>query len=301
MLPYRNHLTMGNYSIKELEQLSGIKAHTIRIWEKRHKIIEPQRTATNIRYYSDEDLKKIINVSLLNTNGVKISKIADMSHDEINQKILDLSTSSSETDVYIDQLIVAMIDLDEEKFDNILSTLTERLGFVRTITEVIYRFMDKIGVLWQTGTITPAHEHFISNLIRQKIIVSIADLPIPTKKTKKIILFLPEGEQHEIGLLFAHYICRHEGYRTFYLGQSVPHKDLQVIFKIHQPEILITSMISSPPPEEFETYINTLSTDFSSAKILASGLQMRNTAFRIPKNVKPFYKVTELPDLLELA
>ena len=290
---------MGKYSIKDLEQLSGIKAHTIRIWEKRYKLISPERTATNIRFYSDEDLKKIINVSLLNTHGVKISKIADMSFDEMSKTILEMSDSKSEATIYIDQLIVAMVDLEEEKFDKILSDLIERIGFERSITEVVYPFLEKIGVLWQTGTITPAHEHFISNLIRQKLITSIASLPIAPKKSRKAILFLPEGELHELGLLFFHYLTRKRGYRTFYLGQSVPHGDLKKIYSLHKPEIMITSLISVPVPSQFEKYMNSLSSDFPEATIFASGLMLRNTAFIIPKNVKPFYKATELPALLE--
>lgn len=289
---------MGKYSIKELEQLSGIKAHTIRIWEKRHKIISPQRTTTNIRFYSDEDLKKIINVSLLNTHGFKISKIAGMSDQEISTKILDMSEAKPEADLYMDRLVVAMVDLEEESFEKILSEIIKKIGFERSITEVVYPFMEKIGVLWQTGTITPAHEHFISNLIRQKLITSIASLSIPSGKSKKAILFLPEGELHEIGLLFFHYLARAKGFKTFYLGQSVPHEDLKSVYRIHQPEVLITSLISTPSIAHFEKYIQTLSKDFPNATILASGLLLRNTAFRIPKNVKPFYKATELPALL---
>jgi DNA-binding transcriptional MerR regulator len=290
---------MGKYSIKDLEQLSGIKAHTIRIWEKRHNIIAPQRTATNIRFYSDDDLKKIINVSLLNNHGVKISKLADMSTEEIGHRILELSDAKTETIVFIDQLVVAMVDMEEERFNGIIDSISAKIGFERAITEVVYPFMEKIGVLWQTGTITPAHEHFISNLVRQKIIASIAQLPIPSNKSRTAILFLPEGELHEIGLLFFHYIVRSNGIKTFYLGQSVPHEDLKAVYRIHRPQLLITSMISSPPPKDFEAYIQTLSSDFHEATIIASGLMLRNTAFTVPKNVKPFYKATELSQLLK--
>jgi MerR family transcriptional regulator, light-induced transcriptional regulator len=290
---------MGKYSIKELEQLSGIKAHTIRIWEKRYKIISPQRTTTNIRFYSDDDLKKIINVSLLNNHGIKISRIASMTFEEITRKIIDMSEAKPQASLYIDQLVVAMVDMEEENFEKILATLIKKFGFQQSITDVIYPFMEKIGVLWQTGTITPAHEHFISNLIRQKLISSIAALPIPSGKVKKAILFLPEGELHEIGLLFFHYIARSKGIKTFYLGQSVPHEDLKTVYNIHQPDILITSLISSPSTKHFEKYIHTLSTDFSQSVILASGLLLRKTAFHIPKNVRPFYKATELPALLD--
>jgi len=290
---------MGKYSIKELEQLSGIKAHTIRMWEKRHKLITPSRTPGNIRLYSDDDLKKIINISLLNNNGLKISRIVAMSVEQINRMILDLSGKNSATDIFIDQLVVAMVDLDEESFEQILTSIIEKFGFERSVTEVVYPFMEKIGILWQTGTITPAHEHFISNLVRQRVISHIATLPISTKKSKKAILFLPEGELHEIGLLFFHYVVRSKGFKTFYLGQSVPHRDLKAIYDIHRPRVLITSLISSPPASLLEKYIQTLSTDFSDATILASGRQLRNTAFHIPRNVKAFYKATELSLLLD--
>jgi DNA-binding transcriptional MerR regulator len=289
---------MGQYSIKELERLSGIKAHTIRIWEKRYSIINPARTATNIRLYSDEDLKRIINVSLLNTNGVKISKIAEMSAGEINQGILALSEAKPEADIYIDQLVVAMVDFEEEQFERIQATLVKKIGLERCITEVIYPFMEKIGVLWQTGSITPAHEHFISNLIRQKLITSIAALPISMKRARKAVLFLPEGELHEIGLLFYHFLARSNGFKTFYLGQSVPHDDLKTVYKIHAPDVLITSLISFAAPKRLEKYLAMLSQDFPGTTIFASGLMLRNTACKIPKNVKPFYKATELPGLL---
>jgi DNA-binding transcriptional MerR regulator len=290
---------MGQYSIKELEKLSGIKAHTIRIWEKRHNIIQPSRTETNIRYYSDEDLKKIMNVSLLNTHGIKISKIAEMSFDEINRMILDMSEAKSDASLYIDQLVVAMVDMEEERFEKTLNTVISHRGFQECVTQVIYPFMEKIGVLWQTKKINPAQEHFISNLIRQKLINSIAALPLHTKKGKKAILFLPEGDLHEIGLLFYHYIARSKGFKTFYLGQSVPYEDLKTVYQIHQPTILITSFISAPSPQQLENYIHSLSKDFPEATILASGMMMRKTAFLIPKNVKPFYRATELPALLD--
>lgn len=290
---------MGQYSIKELERLSGIKAHTIRIWEKRHNIIQPQRTETNIRYYSDEDLKKIINVSLLNTHGIKISKIAEMSFEEISRMILDMSEAKNDASLYIDQLVVAMVDMEEERFEKTLNTVIQHIGFQECVTQIIYPFMEKIGVLWQTKKINPAQEHFISNLVRQKLIVSIAALPIHSKKIKSAILFLPEGDLHEIGLLFYHYITRSKGFKTYYLGQSVPYEDLKMVYQIHRPTILITSFISAPSPKQLENYIHSLSQDFPEATILASGLMLRNTAFLIPKNVKPFYRATELPALLD--
>ncbi len=284
---------MGQYSIKELEQLSGIKAHTIRIWEKRHRIIEPSRTATNIRYYSDKDLKKIINVSLLNTYGIKISKIADMSLEDMNKKVLEISELQNDKGVHIDQMVVAMLDMEEELFEKILNNLILRFGFEQTVTEIIYPFLEKIGILWQTQNITPAHEHFISNLIRQKIIVAIDGLPIPPKTAKKIVIFLPEGELHELGLLFYHFLIRKAGYRTYYLGQNVPHEDLVSVYKVHQPEYMITT-ITSKPHIPIEKYLEQLSNDFGQTNILASGYQVQKFGGSRLENVQIFSTALEL-------
>lgn len=261
---------MGKYSIKELETLSGIKAHTIRIWEKRHRIIVPQRTATNIRYYSDSDLKKIINVSLLNNHGLKISKIAGMTDNELNSEIVQLTTNNSDTSLFIDQMVVCMVDMEEEQFEKLLSHLIIKFGFEKTITEIIYPFLEKIGILWQTGNITPAQEHFISNLIRQKIIVAIDALPFPSKNANKAVLFLPENELHEIGLLFYHYIVKRLGYKTYYLGQHLPYEDLLQVCRHHKPQIIITSIITSQKSEKLSGYLKVLITDFPTTTILAS-------------------------------
>lgn len=289
---------MGQYSIKELEKLSGIKAHTIRIWEKRHRIVAPQRTNTNIRLYSDNDLKRIINISVLNHHGIKISRIAQMTDEEINQKIAELSKQKSDAELFIDQLVVSMVDLDEWKFNEITDHLEERIGFSRTITEVIYPFLEKIGVMWQTGTITPAHEHFISNLIRQKLITAIARLPIAPRSAPSALLFLPEGELHEFGLLFFHYITRKKGYYTFYLGQSVPLSDVLSIYDTHKPRLVITNFISSPAPSQLQSYLNRLAEHMSDAYIYASGHNLRNAAVLIPKNMKVIYRAIELDQML---
>lgn len=289
---------MGQYSIKELEQLSGIKAHTIRIWEKRHKIIEPQRTATNIRYYSDFDLKKIISVSLLNNSGIKISRIADMSLEDVNKKVLEISEASAESSIYIDQLVMALVDMEEEQFEKILSTLILRYSFENAITEVIYPFLEKIGILWQTQNISPAQEHFISNLIRQKIIVAIDGLPIPVKTSKRVVLFLREREMHEIGLLFYHYLVRKAGYRTYYLGQNVPHNDLIQVVTLHQPHLLITSLTAAHETISAEAYLRKLENDFSAQTILVSGYQLQGMESRTSSNLKIFKNANMLKELL---
>ncbi|MEQ8363832.1 MAG: MerR family transcriptional regulator [Cyclobacteriaceae bacterium] len=288
---------MGSYSIKELETLSGIKAHTIRIWEKRHSIIAPKRTTTNIRYYSDDDLKKIINVSLLNNSGLKISKIAQMSEPELNSEIVQLTESKSEASIFIDQLVVCMIDMQEDQFEKLLSHLIMKFGFERTITEVIYPFLEKIGILWQTGNITPAQEHFITNLVRQKIIVAIDSLPFPEQGALKVVLFLPENELHEIGLLFYHFIVKSLGYKTYYLGQHLPYEDLKQVCAKHQPDIIITSIIASQKPQKITEYLQKLSQDVPKPQILIGG---NPNPVSIPKlsNFKVIENATALKTIL---
>jgi DNA-binding transcriptional MerR regulator len=288
---------MGKYSIKELEQLSGIKAHTIRIWEKRHNLISPQRTDTNIRYYSDEDLKKIINIALLNHQGVKISRLANMSLEEINQHILNMTETIAETSVYIDQLVVAMVDMEEERFEKILSTLFLRFGFERTITEVVYAFLEKIGVLWQTKNINPAQEHFISNLIRQKIIVAIDSLPMVSNNAKKMVLYLPENELHELGLLFCHYIARNAGIKTFYLGQNVPFEDLLSVVDVHKPDILV-AYITSSPYGGVEAYLSKLQQNLPKQTIMVSGYQVAKIQQKSIPNIHFFSNALKFKELI---
>ena len=290
---------MGQYSIKELEKLSGIKAHTIRIWEKRHELIAPSRTATNIRYYSDDDLKRIMNVSILINSGLRISKIINLSKDELKRLVHERNNINS-TSAPIDRLIVAMIDLDERKFLKVLNEISKRQGFENLIIKTIYPFLEKIGILWQTGNISPVQEHFISNLIRQKLIVAIDGIPIPTPKSKSAILFLPENEYHELGLLFSNYVVRKNGIRTYYLGQSVPYSDLLQIVKTHQPDFIITSLITTLNKPKLESYLKGLSKDFKKQQILISGQLIKNVKLKLLPNVKSFASIEEFRILLNL-
>jgi MerR family transcriptional regulator, light-induced transcriptional regulator len=291
---------MGKYSIKELEKLSGIKAHTIRIWEKRYQIVVPQRTDSNIRSYSDDDLKKIINISLLNNNGVKISKIADLTSDQLAKKVSELTMTTGNLDIHIDQLIVAMVDLEEENFERVLGEMIVRYGFEKTIVEIVYPFLNKIGILWQTNNITPAQEHFISNLIRQKIIVAIDALSLAPKTSTRVLLFLPEDELHELGLLFYYYIVKKAGFRTYYFGQMVPYKDVVNICNSHQPKILITAIISSPPASEVQAYLTKLCNEQPQCSVLAAGRAISKIALKLPSNLHPFSNAKELTQLLNI-
>ena len=289
---------MSTYSIKDLEQLSGIKAHTLRIWEQRYNLLQPKRTDTNIRFYDDDDLKLILNVALLNDNGVKISKIASMSPNELREEVMKLTERSLTHDDQIHALTICMIEMDEDRFDKILSTNILKLGFEQTMLNVIYPFMSKIGVLWQTGAVNPAQEHFISNLVRQKLIVAI-DGQIPQQGGKKFLLFLPEGELHEISILFASYLIKSKGHKVIYLGQSTPNDDLLSVFKLHQPEYLLTVITTSPSSEYVQEYINALADRFAIAQILVTGYQVLGQDLRFPENVSQISYIRDIKDLLE--
>ena len=287
---------MSRYSIKDLENLSGIKAHTIRIWEQRHGIINPKRTPTNIRYYDSDDLKLILNIARLKDNGVKISKIAAMSHDEIHSSVMDMTdTDPADYENHIHNLTTAMIDLDEALFENSLSTCILQLGFESTMQHVIYPFLIKIGFLWQTEAIHPAQEHFITCLIRQKIIVAIDGQRLITGPgTKKFMLFLPENELHEINLLFAHFLLKKYGNQVIYLGQSLPMADVMMAYDLHKPDYILTSLTSAPKRKYIQSYVEDLSSRFPLAEILLGGSAISHGDWNFPGNVTILRSIDQL-------
>lgn len=213
---------MGKYSIKELEHLSGIKAHTLRIWEKRYQLFEPKRSKTNIRYYTDDDLKKLLNVTMLSNNGTKISAIVNMSEGELCAAAKNVELKDSPYQQRINELIVPMCSFDEAAFNLLFAKNEKELGLEKTLTEVVYPFLQKVGTLWLSNEVEPCQEHFVSNIIRQKMSAAIDALPMPPNRAKKVMLFLPEGEYHELGLLFFSYLYKKRGVKTYYFGQSVP-------------------------------------------------------------------------------
>lgn len=278
---------MASYSIRDLERLSGIKAHTIRIWEKRYGLIEPERSSTNIRSYCDAELKKLLNISILNKNGFKISKIAELSQEDIAQNINRISESTTDTQSQIENLAIAMIDLDEGKFEKILSRSIIQLGFEDTVIRLLNPFFVKIGVMWQTGSINPAHEHFVSSLIRQKMLVAIdSQISDGSPNSKTFTLFLPEGEMHELGLLFANYLIRKRGHRVLYLGQNLPTEDLLLVERIREADYLLTSFTTGIKGMDVQHPLKYLSVTFPGKTIYVSGDQVLPIVDSLPKNVK---------------
>lgn len=289
---------MSTYSIKDLEMLSGIKAHTLRIWEQRYALLNPKRTETNIRYYDDADLKLILNVALLNENGLKISKIAAMNLEEIRTEVMRLTERSLAHDDQIHALTIAMVEMNEERFEKILNSNIIKLGFEQTMLHVIYPFLSKIGILWQTAAINPAQEHFISNLIRQKLIVAI-DGQMISGDGKKFLLFLPEGELHEISLLFTTYLIKSFGHKVIYLGQSTPMSDLISVYELHHPEYLLTVATTTPAMESVQSYVNELGGLFPDSTVLVSGFQVISQDLVLPHNVQQLTQLRDIKPILE--
>lgn len=281
--------------------MSGIKAHTLRVWESRYAILQPKRTSTNIRYYNEDDLKLLLNISLLNCNGYKISRIAKMSSDEIHDCVRSLSEDSGKYENQISALTLAMIELDESRFEKVISVNTLRYGFEATMLNIIYPFFSKIGILWQTGSINPAQEHFISNLIRQKMIVAIDGQVTPrNENARKFILFLPEGEYHEISLLFSSYILKSRQNHVYYLGQSLPGIDLGTVYDIYLPEYLVTHLTTKPSKTDIKTYLKNLSERFPKSTILISGQIMEGLSqVNLPANIRHLKQVDQLIRIAE--
>ena len=260
---------MAVYSIRELEKLSGIKAHTIRIWEKRYRLIEPHRTNTNIRYYTDANLKKILNVAVLNRQGMKISHIAMLSDLELKEAIMHETASTSSHETLVDSLVVAMIDLDPYILNSIIEKSTSKIGFKETVTSVLYPFLHKVGLLWQSEKVNPAQEHLVSSLIRQKIIAATDKLPSTFDPNgKKFLLMLPEGEWHEIALLFAQYLLQEAKHDVIYLGQSVPYSDVLATGASIPFDYIMVSFTTNRPGYDSMVCLKDLGGAFPDKKIL---------------------------------
>jgi len=265
-------VSVNQFSIKDMEVLSGVKAHTIRMWEQRFHMFEPRRTPGNIRYYNDSDLKKLLNLSFLTQQGYKVSVLARMSEEELSRRVVDLSLTCTGVESRIQSLTMHMLQLNELGFTQLLSVFIKESGLERVMLDIVFPFFRAIGFMWQTGTITPAHEHFITHLIRQKLIVSIDQMDYDQQEAaKKYLLFLPEGEFHELGLLFAHYVIRSRGHETIYLGANVPYADLKTVYSTYKPQSILCILTSAQVDLTASEYLNQLSSDFPKAQIMASG------------------------------
>ncbi len=277
---------MHSFTIKDLENLSGIKAHTIRIWEQRYQFLRPSRTETNIRYYSCDELKKLLNVALLNKYGFKISHIDKMCETELREKILSLSGPEALQERIINELIQLMVDLDMDKFENMVDRYISAKGIEKTIVQILFPFLEKIGILWQTNHINPAQEHLVTNIIRQKLIVGIEGVKTSLKVDKSVLLFLPEGEYHEVGLLFVYYLLKSRGASIVYLGANIPLIDVEYVVRLKSPDYIFSHITSLANKFNFEKFITALSKKFTGTPIILSGQLIRSYQKKLPSTIK---------------
>ena len=256
---------MSTYSMAQVEALSGIKAHTLRIWERRYNFLNPSRTQSNIRFFSDIQLIQLVNFGILLRNGYKISKVEKMPQDQIHE-LVDQILSLTKVNVDnkgkedIQSLTLAMLAMDEMKFNEIFRAHIIRKGLLGTVRDLIYPFLHHIGILWNTQKTMPAQEHFISCLIRKKIISAIDMIPHPPVQAKKIIIFLLEDEHHEIGILLASFIAAERGYKVYYLGQNVPSENIHEVLNITDADFIMSMFVAPKPVKSLIQIKNILKT-----------------------------------------
>jgi DNA-binding transcriptional MerR regulator len=289
---------MNAFTIKDLENLSGIKAHTIRIWEQRYNFLRPQRTTTNIRYYSNDELKTVLNIALLNKYGFKISHIDRMQPHEIREKILSLGDARAIQERIVNELVQEMVDLDMEKFESIISNYITAKGIERTVIQIIFPFLEKIGILWQTGHINPAQEHLVTNIIRQKLIVAIETTVSHVKIDKTFLLFLPEGEHHELGLLFMYYLLKSRGAKTIYLGANVPLRDVEHVINLKRPDVAFIHLTATASNFNFEKFLLNVHQRFGHLPTVISGQLTQSYKKKIPANVQVKRSLGEVMEFL---
>lgn len=289
---------MNAFTIKDLENLSGIKAHTIRIWEQRYHFLKPHRTDTNIRYYSNDELKTVLNIALLNKYGFKISHIDRMQPQEIREKILTLGDARAIQERIINDMVQEMVDLEIEKFEKIIANYITAKGIERAVIQIIFPFLEKIGILWQTGHVNPAQEHLVTNIIRQKLIVGIETTVSHIKLDKTFLLFLPEGEHHELGLLFMYYILKSRGAKILYLGANVPVKDVEHVIKLKNPDIIFIHLTATASNFNFEKFLNNVQLRFSTVSTIISGQLTQSYKKKVPPSVQFKKSLSEVMEYL---
>lgn len=261
---------MSKYKISDLEKLSGVKSHTIRIWEQRYKVLTPLRTETNIRYYDDEQLRKLLNVVSLMKSGVKISAIGKLTDEEINVKIVALANTGSigiKEETLINQMVSAGLSYDEAAFEKTFSNSILNFGLMNAYQKVFYPMLIKIGLLWTTTELNPAQEHFVTNLIKQKIFAAIDALAPPSDQPENWLLFLPEGEQHDLGLLIANYGLRAKGKKVVYLGANVPIENLYLVAEQVEPTHYLTFSVRSNAHDSLNKYLANMNKEFKNPPI----------------------------------
>lgn len=287
------------FSIKDLENLSGIKAHTIRIWEKRYNILEPMRTESNIRFYDIYNLQKLLNITLLHSFGYKISTISKYSSEKLPALVKEIVSQKSVKNHAINAFKMAMINFDQTLFLTTYNRLLSEKSFSEIFNEIFIPLLNEIGLLWQTDTIKPAHEHFISHLVLQKLAINTEKIQIqqPYKEDKVFVLFLPTNEIHELGLLYINYEISLHGYKSIYLGSNIPTENLKDISDIFHDIVFVSYMTISPEKKEVEHYVQNLKReilDGTSSELWLLGRNTDHLTLNLEyQNIKIFSSLTD--------
>lgn len=287
------------FSIKDLENLSGIKAHTIRIWEKRYDVLKPMRTDTNIRLYDTDNLQKLLNITLLHNYGYKISTISKYSDEKIPELVREIINKKSVKHHAISEFKMAMMNFDQVQFTQTYDKLLSEKSFTDVFYEVFIPLMTELGLLWQSDTITPAHEHFITYLIKQKIIANTEKIQYlePTKTNRVFVLYLPDNEIHELGLLYLNYEIISNGYKSIYLGESVPIDSLKEVSKNFDNIIFIAYTTVKPEPDEINEYVTQIKNEVlkDDSEIWFIGRMIENIlSNKLSNNVRKFETISSL-------
>jgi DNA-binding transcriptional MerR regulator len=289
---------MNLFSISELQQFSGIKAHTIRVWEQRYNALNPTRSEGNTRYYDNAQLRRLLNIVSLMESDYKVSELCSMTDRMLfkllEEKLKETKSGDELNEYYVSQLIAAATAFDELHFEKIFSNCLLRLGMRNTYLRVIYPLLNRIGLMWAADTICPAYEHFSSNIIRQKIFSAIDSLPPAKSSRHSWLLFLPENEFHEIGLLFSHYLLRQAGKKVIYLGSNVPFETLIDAVEKTTPGHLLFFLVHHAIPEDSQSYINRLKRNFGKIKIHLSGNEKLISKLKTGKECNWIHSVEEL-------
>lgn len=286
---------LNTFTIKDIENFMGIKAHTIRIWEQRYPLFLARRKDTNHRTYDSEDLKTLLRIAWLYHHGIKISRIAALSDAEQNQLSLEIAAKGHASSLQVNELIAATLDYDHARFERIFYSQVLHLGFEKCITQVVYPFLEKIGLLWLTGQVIPAQEHFSSNIIRTKIMTAIDGQPMNTAATEHFLLFLPEGELHEIPLLYVQYLLKKHGKLVTSFGPNVPLDDLASFITVKQVTHIYTHLLTSISSVAINEFVRQLSTPYPAVQIWIAGPQAKQLTLPLPENVRV---ITSLEKLL---
>lgn len=286
------------YSIADLEKLSGIQSHTIRIWEQRYQALTPHRSAGNTRYYDDEQVRRLLNLVTLTHSGIKISQACAFSNTEINtiiqQEIDRNQASTTEFEHFINQLLIAGMAYNEQSFNQLLSQVIEQNSLSVAYEHVIYPLLNRLGMMWQQDKICPAQEHFLSNLIRQKLFTAIDGLPPNNTQGPTWLLFLPEDEGHDIGLLFAKYVLRNARQKVIYLGSHVPVSSLASAINDNQIDHLLLFMTHTRLVTDAQNYIDHLAHQFKTMKIHLAGNSRLLAEINMPEQLNWFKSIGDL-------